>query len=390
MQHNSLTRRLSLRALQLSPLRRRFLLIAADVLLIPLALWLSFWLRLADSWSPQLQDSLWMLPLAWLIALPLYGFTGQYKGLTRYAGSTALYRLAWRNGLLVLLLAMAGVMLQLPLPPRSSWLLLWLLLTGLTGTVRFALRDALLKLQDGIGQRRVRVAIYGAGAAGAQLAASLRLAGGHSITAFLDDAPQLWRRSINGIAIHPPSLLKQVRSDVDQVLLAIPSLSRRRRREIVAELQTLDIPVLQVPSVEEITSGMARIDALRPIAIEELLGRDSVPPDPQLLGPGIEGAVVCVTGAGGSIGSELCRQIMLLGPQLLILLEQSEPSLYAIEQELRAAAPASTSFCVVLGNAADKNLLEQLFSAWGVQVVFHAAAYKHVPLVELNPLAGQG
>jgi len=390
MQVNALTNQLSLRALRLSPLRRRFLLIAADVLLIPLSVWLGFWLRLADPWSPLLQDSLWMFPAAWLIALPLYALTGQYKGLTRYVGSGALYRLAGRNGLLVLLLAMAGVMLQVPLPPRSSWFLLWLLFTGLTGTVRFALRDALLKLQDGTGQNRVRVAIYGAGAAGAQLAASLRLAGGHSITAFLDDAPQLWRRSINGIAIHPPEQLKSLRSEVDQVLLAIPSLSRRRRREIVEQLQELGIPVLQVPSVEEITSGMARIDALRPIAIEELLGRDSVPPDPKLLGPGIRARVVCVTGAGGSIGSELCRQILRLVPQQLIVLEQSEPSLYAIEQELQTQLPAATSLKAVLGSAADQTLLERLFTKQGVQVVFHAAAYKHVPLVELNPLAGVG
>jgi FlaA1/EpsC-like NDP-sugar epimerase len=388
MHHNSITTQLSVRALRLSPLRRRLLLIAADVLLIPVAVWLSFWLRLADPWSPLFQDSLWMLPTAWLIALPLYALTGQYKGLTRYVGSGAIYQLAGRNGLLVLLLAMAGVMLQLPLPPRSSWLLLWLLLSGLTGTVRFALRDALLRLQDGIGQRRVRVAIYGAGAAGAQLAASLRLAGGHSITAFLDDAPQLWRRSINGIAIHPPDHLNILRSEVDQVLLAIPSVSRRRRREIVEQLQELGLPVLQVPSVEEITSGRATIDALRPIPIEELLGRDSVPPDPQLLGPGIRDAVVCVSGAGGSIGSELCRQILALAPQRLVLLERSEPSLYAIDQELRRSLPAAIELVPVLGSAADGPVVERTLREQGVQVLFHAAAYKHVPLVQANPLAG--
>jgi FlaA1/EpsC-like NDP-sugar epimerase len=388
MPHPSIANQLSLRALRLSPLRRRFLLIAADVLLIPLSVWLSFWLRLADPWSLLLQDSLWMFPAAWLIALPLYALTGQYKGLTRYVGSGALYRLAGRNGLLVLLLAMAGVMLQVPLPPRSSWFLLWLLLTGLTGTVRFALRDALLKLQDGIGQNRVRVAIYGAGAAGAQLAASLRLAGSHRITAFLDDAPQLWRRTIHGLPIHPPEHLKRLSAEVDQVLLAIPSVSRRRRRDIVGDLQTLGIPVLQVPSVEEITSGMARIDALRPIAIEELLGRDSVPPDPQLLGPGIEGAVVCITGAGGSIGSELCRQILQLRPRKLLLLERSEPSLYAIEQELQAVLPPDVQLLPVLGSASDAALVRAQLQREGVQVIFHAAAYKHVPLVESNPLAG--
>jgi FlaA1/EpsC-like NDP-sugar epimerase len=283
---------------------------------------------------------------------------------------------------------MAGVMLQLPLPPRSSWLLLWLLLTGLTGTVRFALRDALLKLQDGIGQRRVRVAIYGAGAAGAQLAASLRLAGGHSITAFLDDAPQLWRRTINGIAIHSPEHLKDLRAEVDQVLLAIPSVSRQGRREIVERLQEIGIPVLQVPSVEEITSGRARITALRPVAIEELLGRDAVPPDPQLLGPGIRAAVVCVSGAGGSIGGELCRQILALAPRRLVLLERSEPGLYAIDQELRRSLPPAIDLVPVLGSSGDGQLVERVLREQGVQVLFHAAAYKHVPLVQANPLAG--
>lgn len=376
------------RALARPPLQRRLLLIAADAALIPLAIWLSFWLRLADPWSPFLQESLWMFPAAWLIALPLYALTRHYKGLTRYVGSAALYRLAGRNGLFVLLLAMVGVMLQVPLPPRSSWLLLWLLLTGLTGTVRFGLRDVLLKLQCERCDSRVRVAIYGAGSAGAQLASSLRLAGGHSIVAFLDDAPQLWHRTIHGITIHPPEHLRDLLGELDQVLLAIPSISHHQRRKIVERLQQLGVPVLQVPSVEEITSGMAKIEAVRPIAIEELLGRDSVPPDPQLLGPGIERAVVCVTGAGGSIGSELCRQILRLAPQHLILLEQSEPSLYKIVEELRGTLYPTTTLHAVLGNAADQSLLERLFVDRGVQIVFHAAAYKHVPLVEDNPLSG--
>jgi FlaA1/EpsC-like NDP-sugar epimerase len=175
---------------------------------------------------------------------------------------------------------------------------------------------------------------------------------------------------------------------VDQVLLAIPSLNRQRRREIVEQLQELDIAVLQVPSVEEITSGRARITALRPIAIEELLGRDSVPPDPQLLGPGIGGAVVCVSGAGGSIGSELCRQILALAPKRLVLLERSEPSLYAIDQELRERLPSTVELVPILGSAADGQLVERVLREQDVQILFHAAAYKHVPLVQANPLAG--
>ena len=372
----------------LQPLSRRLLLIAADALVIPLSVWLSFWLRLADPLSSHFFQSLWLLPTAPLIGLPLYAFTGQYKGLTRYVGSHALYRLAARNGLLVLLLALAGIMCRWPLPPRSSWLLLWLLLTGLTSALRFGLRDLLLSLQANPSYAPVRVAIYGAGSAGVQLAAALRLAGSHSVECFLDDAPNLWRRDINGVPIRSPRALQQGLDGIDQVLLAIPSLSRSRRRRIVARLQNLGIKVLQVPSVEEITSGRARIDALRPIAIEELLGRDAVPPDPSLLGPGITDQVVLVSGAGGSIGSELCRQILRLQPRRLVLLESSEPSLYALDQELRRDLIPGVDLLAVLGSAADRPLVERLMREQSVQVVFHAAAYKHVPLVQANPLAG--
>ncbi|NQW39444.1 MAG: polysaccharide biosynthesis protein [Cyanobacteria bacterium] len=373
---------------QLSPLQRRLLLLAADALFIPLAVWLSFWLRLAHPFNANFLQSLWMLPAALLIGLPLYAFTGQYKGLTRYVGSQALYRLAGRNGLLVLVLAFVGFMLGLPLPPRSSWLLLWLLLTGFTGAMRFALRDLLMSLQNKPRHTLIRVAVYGAGSAGVQLAAALRHAGTHNVELFLDDEPRLWQRDINGIPIQPPQILRERLGDVDQVLLAIPSLSRSQRRRIVDGLQEFGIPVLQVPSVEEITSGRARIDTLRPIAIEELLGRDAVPPDPQLLGPGIAGQVVLVSGAGGSIGAELCRQVLALRPRRLVLLELSEPSLYAIDQELRLNLPAGVELMAVLGSVADGQLVGRVLQEQAVKLVFHAAAYKHVPLVHANPLAG--
>ena len=371
-----------------SHVRRRLLLIVADALLIPLAVWLSFWLRLAEPFSPMLQRSLWMVPAALLMGLPLYALTGQYKGLTRYVGSPALYRLAGRNGLLVLLLSQLGVLLQLPLPPRSSWVLLWLLLTGLTGVWRFALRDLLIELQASLRPAAIPVAIYGAGRAGAQLATALRQAGRYKIVAFIDDDPNLGHRTIHGIRIQPFAWLGIHSGSVQQVLLAIPSLSRARRKQILAALQPLDLHVFQVPSVEEITSGRARIDTLRPIEIEELLGRDSVPPEPHLLGPGIAGRRICVTGAGGSIGSELCRQILRWSPSKLLLLEASEPSLYAIEQELRHQFSGFVEILPLLGNVADRSWLEYVLRKHDVDLIFHAAAYKHVPLVEANPLAG--
>ena len=160
-----------------------------------------------------------------------------------------------------------------------------------------------------------------------------------------------------------------MKDSIDQVLLAIPSLSRRERRYIVERLQGLGFAVFQVPSVDDLTSGRARIDALRPITIEDLLGRDEVPADPQLLGPGIRDSVVCVSGAGGSIGSELCRQILSLSPARLILLERSEPALYSIDQELRSLLCDDIQLQSVLGSATDQQLLQRLFVQEDVDLV---------------------
>jgi len=371
-----------------NPIFRRLILIAIDSALLPLSVWLSFWLRMANPFHYSfIVSGIWLLPLVLLVGLPLYAFTGQYKGITRYAGSTAFYYLTGRNFLLVLILVGIGVMFQLPMPPRSSWILLWLLLTAFTGSIRFALRDFLLNLRSVSHKKnQLRVAIYGAGEAGAQLAAALRLAGNHKIITFIDDNSDFWNRSINGILIHPPQVLSQL--DIDQVLLAIPSLTRIKRRQIVNDLQLRGISVLQVPSVDDLTSGRARIDSLRPISIDDLLGRDPVVVDSDLLTSSFRSSVICVTGAGGSIGSELCRQILSLRPSCLILLERSEPSLYAIEQELRAVLPSDVELKPVLGSAANSHLVSSLFTEHEVTTVFHAAAYKHVPLVEANPLSG--
>jgi FlaA1/EpsC-like NDP-sugar epimerase len=372
------------------PLCRRLLLGTIDVLLIPLAIGISFWLRTTELVGGALLASLWLFPATWVIALSVYALGGQYRGLTRYVSSAAIYAVAVRNGISVLLVYLVCLLLPVTRPPHSIWLLLWLVLTVLTGGVRFTLRDLLLQATQPRHRHRTKVVIYGAGAAAAQLAASLKLANSHSVVAFLDDAPGLWRRELDCIAIHPPQRLVELidRHQVEQVLLAIPSMSRSKRRRIVDEIQQLGVSVLQVPSLEEITSGRARISALRPIAIEELLGRDAVPPDPQLLGPGMTGQVLCITGAGGSIGSELCRQILQHRPHALVLLESSEPALYAIHQELQRRLPDGVALHAVLASAADGPRVEQVLEQHQVQVVFHAAAYKHVPLVEANPLAG--
>ena len=368
------------------PLQRRLLLMAVDALLLLFSVWISFWLRLAHPFSPALQDvGTWLLPATLVLGLPLYVATGQYKGLSRYVGRRALYDLSGRTALLTLLLVALGSLLRWPMPPRSSWVLFWILLTGFSGAARFLLRDLLLGWQRARQGQSIKTVIYGAGAAGAQLAKSLLLDRHHALLAFVDDDPMLWGRSLAGVDVVSPQELSRLQAD--RVLLAMPSLKRAERRRIVDQLQDLGVPVLQVPSIDEISSGRARIDSLRPVAIEELLGRDPVPPNPELLGPGICGKSVLVSGAGGSIGSELCRQILRQKPSRLVLLERSEPSLYAIDQELGRSLPSGIALVPVLGSAADLVLVEAVLRDHAVEVIFHAAAYKHVPMVEANPLA---
>ena len=372
-----------------SPNRRRLFLVILDAFILVLSIWLSFWLRLGISISPQLLNCLWLFPCIVIISIPLYGFTGQYQGLTKYVASKALYQIAGRNALVILILSAVGMMFQLPLPPRSSWILLWLLLSSFTGVVRFGLRDLLLiNLKKNNPRKVSKVAIYGAGSAGAQLASSLRIAGNHTISFFIDDSPELWGRNIAGIPIRPPKSLSKYKNLIDQVLIAIPSLTRKERKYIIERLKSQDIPLLQIPSIEDITSGRAKINSLKPIAIEDLLGRESVLPDPDLLGPGIKDNFICVTGAGGSIGSELCRQIVKLNPSKLVLLEISESSLYLIERELKLLKNNCTEIKSILGNACDEILMIKLFKQELIDIVFHAAAYKHVPIVEENPLSG--
>ena len=191
-----------LRFTTLPPLARRIPLLAIDACLLQLAGWLSFWLRLAHPFHDMLLiEGSWLLPAALILGLPVFWLTGQYKGLTRYVGSRALYELSGRTGLLTLLLVFLGVLFDWPSPPRSAWVLFWVLLTGLCGAVRFALRDLLLGWQRGRPGARTRVVIYGAGAAGAQLAAALRFGEYHDLLAFIDDDPQLWGRSLAGVDV---------------------------------------------------------------------------------------------------------------------------------------------------------------------------------------------
>ena len=239
-------------------------------------------------------------------------------------------------------------------------------------------------------QKINNVAIYGAGEAGAQLASAINLSGKSKIIAFFDDSQNLWGRKLLGIPIYSSNNISDFKDQIDQILLAIPSISREMSSKIFSKVQSYKIPLLKVPSIEELTSGLAKIDSLRPIEIDDLLGRGPVMPFKKLVEDSINGLNICITGAGGSIGTELCRQVLNNSPRALIMIDISEINLYHLEQEIKNNMPENNNLKMkfLLGDIKNFKFLNNIFRENNIDVVFHAAAYKHVPLIEANPIEG--
>ncbi len=373
----------------LHPIYRRFLLVFIDTVLLIFGVWITFWLQLnnLDEIS-KIEIIKWLSPSIFILGISIFALTGQYFGLTKYSSSNGFYRLSIRNLILVITLYLAGKIFSKQLPPLKSFLLLWLIITVLLASIRLIIRDVFLNFRKPTKGNIPSAAIYGAGSAGAQLALSLRMNREYKIKAFIDDNPQLWGRTINGIQIYSPQKIDELKHRFSYVFIAIPSIGHSSCKEIIKKLENKGLSVFQIPTLDELTSGKARIDSLRPIAIEDLLGRNPVKPEEELIKNSVNNSVICVTGAGGSIGRELCLKIANFSPSKLILLEISEPNLYSINEDLCNLLPKSKHPIPILGNATDEVLVEKIFKKFSVDVVFHAAAYKHVPLVEANPIQG--
>ncbi len=370
-----------------NPYFRKLLLILFDAIILPFSICLSIWIVFSEGFKLAIFSYNWLLFSSFFIGIIVYIFTGQYKSLTRYISSFSLYKILFRNGLLVFCLIIFGVLINANLPPRSTWFLLWIILSSLTGGYRILIRDFLLGL---IKKRNKfsKVLIYGAGVAGAQLINAIRFEG-YEIVKIIDDNSSLWNRSIDGIQIISPKEIERFLENIDQIFIAIPTLTRNKKLQIldqIKEAQNRSIPIIQIPSIDDITSGRTRIDNLKPISIDNLLSRNIVKPDKRILGKGIKNSNVCVTGAGGSIGSELCRQLLKLEPKKLVLIENNEYSLYKISQELEKIDANGTKLKTFLGSVTKSKFIEKIFLDNEIDIVFHAAAYKHVPLVENNPI----
>lgn len=369
------------------------LMVAADAFLLPLALWTSLGLRL-DDWAFPGRYPAWGYLLPPLIAIPVFARMGLYRAVIRHMDDGAAFRIIAAVSISAWLFAGAiASFFTLPIVPRSSLLIYWLIAIFYISISRFAARTILQKMRPAALGGHKKVIIYGAGEAGRQIAGALH--GNHDCrpVAFVDDNPELHGLVISGLHVYSPNdlpvLVKEM--GVRQILLAMSRISRSRRVEIINALEPLRLQVRVLPGFNELVSGKVTVAEIREVAIDELLGRNSVPPDPELIKANIAGKVVMVTGAGGSIGSELCRQILPCHPELLVLYELNEFSLYTIEQELQAItriAGHPIKIHAVLGSVQDQSRLELILRLYEVQTVYHAAAYKHVPLVESNITQG--
>lgn len=372
---------------------RRALLVLGDTLAVLVAVWAAFAIRLGEWWPELLQDVVWLFPLAVIILIPAFALAGLYRPILRYADETLLHAIVLGASAGILLMMAVWVFLRQGIVPRSSWLIAWLVLVALVGGGRLLLRRY-LRRRFRLSAPRTPVVIYGAGEAGAQLVQALRYSTEFEPVAFVDDNTRLQGSVILGLKVRAPSRLPRLiaRHEAGLILLALPSASHRRRREILEALAGLPVRVMALPTLGELTSGARRIDEFREIEVEDILGRDSVQPNLALLRVRVHGKVVLVTGAGGSIGSELCRQILPLRPRRLVLFERSEYALYVIEQELQAMSGNMglplVELIPLLGSVVHRRRLQMVMERFGVETVYHAAAYKHVPIVEHNPIEG--
>jgi FlaA1/EpsC-like NDP-sugar epimerase len=390
------------RLLGLSRQRKRALQVAVDVLLIWSALWLAFALRLGtDQLINPLGEYLWLFLTVPFTAIPLFIQFGLYRAVLRYFGSSALLTIFNALSLSALLLAVVIYLVRPDeLMPRSVVLIYWWITLFLVGGLRLLMRQYFM---GGLLPERafflpandklIKVAVYGAGAAGNQLVNALQMGRAMRAVAFIDDDETIANRVIAGLKVYKSRNIEQLLQDTgaQEVLLAIPSASRSRRREILDSLDGFPVHVRTIPGFMDLASGRVNVSDLQEVDIADLLGRDAVPPQQALFERCIRGQVVLVTGAGGSIGSELCRQILATGPTTLLLFEHSEFNLYSIHSELERRVQRESlpvRLLPILGSVRNAEQLFELMRTWGVNTVYHAAAYKHVPMVEHNIAEG--
>ncbi len=371
------------------------LMVSVDIICVIFASIIAMYLRLS-SWNFFDQRLLILITLSLASLLPVFFVMDVYRSIVRFSGSRSLGRLFKAVAIQTLILIFVLIVIRLPHVPRTlaviSPLVFLIFAISIRGLVRYILTDFAHVLGSDTAGRRI--IIYGAGGAGIKLASLLSSIPEIKLCGFVDDDRRLQKQRIDGVTVHHSSTLRQLidSHQPTEIVLALPTIDRNRRAEIVQYLEQFGIRVQTLPNLANLVDGEWSVGDLREVDVEDLLGRDPVPPNELLLGRTIAGKCVLVTGAGGSIGSELCRQILRSRPQKLILCEMNEHSLYLIDQELTAQMAIEELYDIEIiaemGSILDRASMRRLYQRWSPQTVFHAAAYKHVPLVEQNVIAG--
>ena len=368
---------------QTSRSNKQLIMLAFDIAALIAVLLASFSMRLGVWYVPE-NEMLWLVFAAPVLALPIFMRFGLYRAVIRYISFKALWSIAQAVSLYALLWGVITFMSAAQGIPRSVILINWVLSLLVISGARLIARWLFDDMGNNTGKK---VIIYGAGSAGRQLLVALEHSTEYAAVAFIDDNKALVKGFVNGIEVIDKSKLKFFidKYQVEEILLAMPSISNSCRKQIIDFLQEFAIKVRTLPSISEIVSGKIQPSDLQQIKIQDLLGRDAVAANQSLLGRNITAKVVMVTGAGGSIGSELCRQIVALKPQALILYELSELALYNIDKEL---ANVDIEVYPLLGSVNNSHRLSQVLKRFSVDTIYHAAAYKHVPMVEFNNTEG--
>jgi FlaA1/EpsC-like NDP-sugar epimerase len=366
-----------------------------DAVCALLATWLAFSLRL-DEWRIPILEERMAYVLAASLSIPIFFHFGVYKTVLRYTGAHTIALMSRAVGVYGALYFIGILMLASPYIYRSIGFVQPIILFILMALARVTASFAFGFKAYGNNGRPVlgTILIYGAGHSGMQIASALRQSGQYFLVGYIDDSPQYQGSSLDGLIVYPPSEVPRLIDShgVTDILLAMPSIDRARRNAILSDLSELQVHVRSLPDLVDLAQGHVTVLDIKELDPDDLLGREPVAPNRQLIEKNILGKAVLVSGAGGSIGSELCRQILQVGPKQLLLLDHSEFGLYEIEAELRAQLNANpqlkTELIPLLGNIRDADRLEGIFTRWSIDTVYHAAAYKHVPLVEHNPSEG--
>jgi FlaA1/EpsC-like NDP-sugar epimerase len=369
---------------------KRLITLTYDAFMIPAAIYTALALRQGVFMPPISQETLIAITATTIISLVVFTKTGLYRAVIRYMATKAFGTLAIGISISALVLATSTFIIQAQVP-RSSIIIYWFTAFTLLGLPRLFMRNIVNQLSS---TTKEAVIIYGAGNQGIALMNALSNSNNYRPVAFIDDNLNKQGSIIKGLKVYPSENIKKLndQSNISKILLALGNASASKRKRLIENISEFNLEILTTPAVQDIVSGKAKIEEVKEVEIEDLLGRDCVTPNHELLSNDIIDKVVLITGAGGSIGSELCRQIIKQEPIKIILLELNEFSLYSIEQELMAYCSNNntchTEIISILGSVQKQNRLETIFKTFKVQTIYHAAAYKHVPMVEHNVVEG--